>query len=181
MPENIEISFSKRKVIPFVLGSMFFVLAGIFVLSIALKVKSQVFLQLFFITIGFLCILFFGLIAILMVSKLFTSKPGLIISEEGLSDFSTGVSAGFVAWGEIKKINYSYSGKNTFLVVIVKKPDKFIKRQTNLLKKLAMQMNYKISGSPIHILVSVLDIDLIILNDHISSKRYSKAKVVDLE
>jgi hypothetical protein len=104
MPENIEISFSKRKVIPFVLGSMFFVLAGIFVLSIALKVKSQVFLQLFFITIGFLCILFFGLIAILMVSKLFTSKPGLIISEEGLSDFSTGVSAGFVAWGEIKKI-----------------------------------------------------------------------------
>lgn len=174
MKTHIEISFNKRKVLPYVMGAQVFVLAGILILIIAMKAKNQVIMQLFLIILGLASILFFGLVALVLLPKLFTSKAGLIIADEGLWDHSSGVSAGFVPWVDIKKINYSYSGTNKFLVVMVKKPDKFIDRQTNLMKKLAMRMNYKISGSPIHILVSLLDTDLHTLNDIIATKRYPK-------
>lgn len=181
MKAQIEISFNKRKVLAFVAGALVFILAGILILNIAMKAKNQVIMQLFLITLGLVSILFFGLIALVLLPKLFTGKPGLIITDEGLWDYSSGVSAGFVSWGDIKKINYSNSGTNTFLVVMVKKPDKFIDRQTNLLKKLAMRMNYKISGSPIHVLVSLLNTDLYTLNDMIAARRYPKNSGAGLE
>jgi hypothetical protein len=60
------------------------------------------------------------------------------------------------------------------LVIILKKPGKYIERESNFLKRIAMRMNYKISGSPIHILVSFLDTDLNTLNVMIANKRYQK-------
>ena len=58
------------------------------------------------------------------------------------------------------------------------KIDKFLLRQTNLLKKLAMRMN---SGSPIQVLVSLLNTDPYRLNDMIATKRYPKNSGAGLE
>lgn len=168
---HIEVLFNKRKLLPLVGGALFFVLASILILGAAMKMQNHVIMQLFLITVGLIGILFFGLIVLVMLPKLFTRKAGLIVADEGLWDNSSGVSAGFVPWSDIKKLNYTFSGTNTFMVLMLKKPDKFIEKQKNPIKKLAMRINCKISGSPIHILVSILDADLHTLNNLIAAKR----------
>lgn len=57
---------------------------------------------------------------------------------------------------------------------MVKKPDQFIDRQKLLIKRIAMRLNYKRSGTPVHILVSLLDTDINTLYSIIMEKRYQK-------
>lgn len=171
MSSNIEIFCNKKKVLPFVLGSIVFVLAAIFLLYVTLLAKSPIALKIFVSLLAFTGILFFGLIVLVMLPKLFTSNPALIISEDGLIDNTSGVSVGLILWSEIKKIKYQHSGNNTFLVPTVKNPTKFINSQKNPIKKMAIKINNKISGTPIHVLVSILDIDLSTLNSLIYNKK----------
>lgn len=174
MNEQIEISLNKKKILPYLLGALIFVIAGVWMFSVALHTKNQILIQAIFIVVGLSSILFFGLIVIVLMTKLFKTQAGMIINDDGIIDNTSGVSVGFIAWRDIRKINYSYNGTHTFLVVIVKMPGKYIEKESNFLKRIAMRMNYKISGSPIHILVSFLDINLNTLHEMIINKRYQK-------
>ncbi len=174
MKAGIEILFNKRKLLPYMLGALAFVCAGVFFLMIGIKAKNQFFLQLFLLFLGVVSTLFFGLILLNFLPRAFTRKAGIIITDEGLWDYSSGISGGFIAWGDIKKISHSYSGTNVFLLVMLKKPDKFIASQKGLFKRIVMSLNHKISGTPIHILVSILDTDINTLNNIIASKRFQK-------
>lgn len=167
----VEIVFNKRKLLPLVGGALLFVLASVGMLWAAMQMRDHVFIKLFLFTVAIVGISFFGLIAIVFLPSLFIRKAGLVIAEEGLWDHSSGLSAGFVPWGDIKKVNYTFSGNNTFMVLVLKKPDKFINKQANPIRKLAMHLNYRMSGSPVHILVSVLDTDLHTLNELIAVAR----------
>jgi hypothetical protein len=173
MKDAIAIPFKKKKFMPFILGVMIFVLAGIFLIYGAIQAKNQTILQIFIIVVGLSIVLFFGLIACVMLPKLFSHKLGLVIGDDGLFDDTTAVAAGLINWHDIKKIQFSYSGSNTFLIVMVKNPNKYMNRETNLLKKWAMRINYKISGSPIKILVSLLDVDFYTLNEQIANKGFA--------
>lgn len=174
MEQQIEIPLNKKRILPNLAGALVFTILGIGMMAGAIIAKGQLLMQVFIFIVGLASLLFFGLIAVVLLIKIFKNKAGMIISEEGLTDNASGVSPGFIAWQDIRKINYTYNGNYTFLVIVVKNPAKYIKRETNFLKRLAMRMNHKIAGSPIHILVSFLDTNLSALNNIIADKRYQK-------
>ncbi|ULQ57112.1 hypothetical protein KJS94_02735 [Flavihumibacter rivuli] len=174
MNEQVEIPLNKKKMLPLLLGALAFSLTGIWMINLALRVKNQLISQVIFFVIGLSALLFFGLVALVMLMKIFSNKAGMTITDEGMIDNASGISVGFIGWNEIKKIQYTQNGNFTTLVVFVKKPEKYLERESNFLKRLAMRMNHKISGSPIHITASFLDINLYTLNEMIATKRFQQ-------
>jgi len=179
--QEIEIPLKKIKIGLYLLGAMVFVLLGGWMINSALLAKNQLVGKFIFFIIGLAGVLFFGLLAFVMLIKIFKTKAGLILSDEGLTDNTSGVAAGFISWKEIRKINISNSGSNSYLVVLVKNPEKFIKRERNFIKRFAMRMNYKMTGTPIHIMANFLDIDLYTLDCLITDKRFPKKTLPNLD
>jgi hypothetical protein len=81
----------------------------------------------------------------------------LIINSEGIIDNSSGVSAGLVLWKDIIEITTSNVMNQKFLMFIVKNPEEYINRQNGIVKRKAMEMNYRSYGSPISISANTLD------------------------
>jgi len=175
MTERIEIALHKKKIVPYFLGASVFVLLSSWIFAAAFQSQLQIIGRIIFLTTVTASILFFGWTAFVLLTKLTTKNAGLIISDDGLVDNSSGLSAGLIDWADIKSISFTGSGINKFLIVNVKKPDKYIKREKYILKRTALLLNYKMSGSPIHILASFLDIDLFTLQDMIAAKRFKKS------
>lgn len=89
MNENrIEISLSKSKLFFAILGSIMFVVGGIWILI------SQE--SIFYKGVGIASILFFGATGIYSVIKSFDRQMGLIIDSKGIFDNSTGASIGLI-------------------------------------------------------------------------------------
>lgn len=174
MNEQIKIPFRKKKMIPYVVGALVFVLFGVLMIAAAVPGSGSLLTRVVFFLTGLASVLFFGLVAVVMLAKLARTNAGLILDEEGLTDHSSGLPAGFIPWNDIRKISVTTTGNQRFLVIHVKKPEKYLDREPNLLKRTAMRMNYKLSGSPIHIQVSFLDMDLYTLQELIASKRFQQ-------
>ncbi|SEG04355.1 STM3941 family protein [Sphingobacterium lactis] len=155
--EQIEIPLSKRKMILTLLGAcVFVVLGGLFVLN-PQKFTSIIMRNPIVILIsGIASILFFGIVGISIFRKLLDKKPGLIINHEGVNDNSSGVSAGFIPWSDIREIKVSHVFNQKFLLFIVNNPEDYLDKIKNPLKRSAMKMNYKSYGSPISISSTVL-------------------------
>ena len=172
MNPQTEIAFNKKKIGPHLLGALVFAMLSTGMIGLALNAKSQLLAQVVFFTVGLAGLLFFGLIAVVHLVKMAKNKPALIITDDGLFDNSSGLSAGFIRWQDIKKLNVTRTGNQASLVIILKKPEKYIERETNFLKKAAMRINNKMSGSPVHIPLSYLDIDWPTLSELIANKRF---------
>jgi len=151
--KQIEVPISKNKLILMILGSIIFIALGFWLIIVRPPV-------LFFnkadsapidLIVGIAGILFFGLCFVYIAKKLADNNPGLIINSDGITDNSSGVSAGLIPWKDINEITKETIANQDFLVIKVKNPEEYINRQTGLIKRKAMEMNYKSFGSPINI------------------------------
>lgn len=155
--EQIEIPLSKTKMILTFLGSLMFVGLGIWFLTNPPKSNHWLFGNPTIIFIaGIASVLFFGLVAVIIFRKFSDKKPGLIINKEGITDNSSGVSAGLIPWTDIQEITISQVMNQKFLMFIVRNPEFYLEKVTNPLKRNAMKMNYKTYGSPISISANAL-------------------------
>ncbi|MCC6762674.1 MAG: hypothetical protein IT252_15750 [Chitinophagaceae bacterium] len=170
MTNPIQIPLKKIRMLGYLAGALVFVLLSSWMLQLTTQANQWSVSRLMIIVIGVAGCLFFGLMVLLMLAKCISSKPGLILNEEGLYDNSSGLSVGFVAWYDVKKIKIWHNGSTTFLVVVVNRPSQYIKREKQLLKRIAMRINQRITGSPINILVNFLDMNLYDLQDIIAAK-----------
>ncbi|MDE3237138.1 MAG: hypothetical protein KGO81_14395 [Bacteroidota bacterium] len=150
--EQIEIPLSKQKMVLTLLGSIAFVGLGIWFLINPPKISNPIFGNptLIFI-VGLASILFFGLAAVTIFRKFSDKKPGLVIDRHGITDNSSGVSAGLIPWTDIQEIKVSQVMNQKFLMFIVSNPQDYLDKVTNPLKRNAMKINYKTYGSPISI------------------------------
>ena len=150
--EQIEIPLSKQKMLLTLLGSIVFVGLGIWFLINPPRISNQIFGNptLIFI-VGLASILFFGLVAVTIFRKFSDKKPGLIINRHGITDNSSGVSAGLIPWTDIQEIKISQVMSQKFLMFIVSNPRDYLDKVTNPLIRNAMKMNFKTYGSPISI------------------------------
>ena len=158
--EQIEIPLSKKKMLLTLFGAIVFVGLGIWFLINSHKISNPIFGNptLIFI-VGVASILFFGLVAVTIFRKFSDNKAGLIISKEGITDNSSGVSAGQIPWTDIQEIKVSQVMSQKFLMLIVRNPQDYLDKVTNPLKRNAMKMNYKTYGSPISISSNALQTD----------------------
>ena len=153
--EQIEIPLSKRKLTLMLMGSIVFIALGVWMQFKAMNppiegnmlFRNPTVLR----TVGIASILFFGLCAFSLVKKLGDKSPGLVISNEGIFDNSSGVSAGLIPWPDILEIKEIKVVNQTFLNIIVKDPQEYIDRQKSAFKRKTMQINYNSYGTVIGI------------------------------
>jgi hypothetical protein len=155
---QIEIPLNKKKLYLMLFGSIIFVCIGTWLVVSPPKSNHPIFGNpIIILTSGISAIIFFGYIAFSLFKKLPDNKPGLIINSEGVIDNSSGVSAGIVLWKDITEITTSNVMNQKFLMLIVKNPEEYINRQNGIVKRKAMEMNYKSYGSPISISANTLN------------------------
>ena len=156
--ETITIKLSRKKMVLALLGSFLFVILGIWMVVKHNEIDS-LFLKfpLAILIIGIISIVFFGFIAILILKKLSSQTDGLIISSKGITDNSSGISAGFIPWTEITAITEtSYAGQAS-VIIVIKNPEEFIAAQKSSFKRKAMMANYKSFGGAVSISANSLE------------------------
>ena len=150
--EKIEIQLSKSKLILMSLGSVIFVGLGIWFVTNPPKINNPIFgnpTTIFI--VGLASIVFFGLVGFFLFKKLGDKSPGLVISEEGVFDNASAVSAGYIPWTDVLEIRETMVVNQTFINLIVKNPQDYIDRQKSAFKRKLMQINYNSYGTVIGI------------------------------
>lgn len=99
---------------------------------------------------GIISILFFGACSFFLVKKLADKRPALIIDDAGITLNSNAYSFGFIPWDEITGSKRMKVINQSFLVVFVKHPEKYMENNNPFLKN-ALKTNHSWYGSPISI------------------------------
>lgn len=145
--EPISIPLSKTKILILFAGAILFVAGGCWLL-IRTSTANAHFSSVPIIA-GMAAILFFGLCAVYAARKFFSKKPGLLLDDLGITDNSSGISAGFIPWSDIQEINMLIVRQQKFIMIFVKTPEEYIDKQHSFIKRKMMLMNYKMYGSPL--------------------------------
>jgi len=170
---KIEIPLSKTKITLMILGSAFFIVAG--VLIFFLGPEKQTYFKAFWMKItGVASVLFFGTTGIVGLRKLFDKKAGLILDEEGIIDNSSGVSIGLIHWNDVTDIKVEQVMSNKFLLIFLADPEKYFE-SANVFKRKMMKANIKMYGTPISISSSALEYNFDALQETIT-KQFKKYK-----
>ena len=156
MIQKAEIILSKTKLLMMLIGSTIFVGLGIwFVMNPAeIKPDGETFVSI----IGIASILFFGACLLFITKKLFDTKIGMVIDENGINDNSSGVSVGLINWEDISGISTTEIASTKFILLETTNPDKYINRAKNGLSKRAMKENNRMYGTPLTISSNTLKI-----------------------
>lgn len=176
--QRIEIPLSKQKIILLLSGSIAFVAVGLwFVLSPPAIENTYWGNPVKMVIAGYASILFFGLCSFLLIRKLPDNRPGLILDNSGLTDNSSGISAGQIAWTDVANISVIEIHKQKLIKIHVKNPQEYISKQTNAFKRKLMEMNNNMYGTPFSISANGLKISfdelLKVLTDKFNASRQS--------
>lgn len=128
-----------------------FVLLGFLLAVKRNEIKNPIDSPLLNAAIGVIAILFFGFIGILALRKITTQSDGLTITSKGITDNSSGISAGFIPWEDITAITETSVVNQNFVNIVLKDPEAFIASQKSAFKRKAMTANYRSFGSAVAI------------------------------
>jgi hypothetical protein len=163
MKERIEIPLSKKKIYLAILGSLLFIIAGIWLFfntNLYLDFPLKLFRNPMIIKgVGILSILFFGTIGILQIKKIFDKKAGLMIDSSGITDNSNATSIGLIEWNDISDIKTKQVMTTKFLLINVTNPEKYIGKAKSRIKAKLMRSNMKMCGTPLSITSNSLKYD----------------------
>lgn len=159
MIENnrIEISLSKSKLTKLLIFSVLFLVAGLWMIISNPQTSNPVFNNVILKTLAFYGSTIMGLFGIyFFTKKLFDKKPGIVISEQGIYDNTSAFKFGLIPWSDISEIydssiQASIASRQYFVTIGLLDPDKYITRESNVLKRKLLAINAKSYGSPVHI------------------------------
>ena len=158
--DKIIIPLSKTKITLLTFGAIAFVVVGFLFTINPEKYVTQIFRSKELIRIaGIASIGFFGLCGIYWIFKLFDTKPGLIIDQNGVLDNSSGISAGLINWNDVQHIDKLEIARQRFIMIIVSNPEDYIERQNNGFKRRVMKLNLKKYETPLQISTNGLKIE----------------------
>jgi hypothetical protein len=170
--ERIEIKLSKVKGILGFLGSCAFVATSFWLLSIA--DKQDRFNPILVTSTAYAGLVFFGLAGLYIFYKLFDTKPGLIIDDEGIYDNSSAAAGHMIRWERIKGLRIEQVASTKFILIDIEEPEQFMDGVTGMRKKL-MWSTYKMYGTPVSIASAALrfsfDELFTLLNDRLKVKK----------
>lgn len=159
MSAPIEIPLSKSKLALMVAASIAIVCIGFWFVINPPKIQNSFWGDpLKLAIVGYASILFFGICLYFFANKLKDSKPGLIISDEGITDNAGGLAGGLIPWSNIQRIYVMTMYNQKLIMIEVDNPEEYISRQKNFIKKKGMQANYNMYGTPLSITANALKI-----------------------
>jgi len=156
---KIEIPLNKKKISLLLLGSIGFVTFGLlFTLTPETFTSSRHSSELLIRIIGIISWMFFGIVTVFGISKLFDKSAGLTIDDSGIIDNTNFTSVGFIKWEDIKKIKSGKSASTDFILIYVKNPKTYLEK-TTIIKRKLMQGNKKRYGTPLSLTSMTLKCD----------------------
>lgn len=172
---RIEIYTSKKKSILLLIGSIIFVILGIWMIMNAYnftgwKARNPFFTQ----AIGVISILFFGFGIFVGISRLIKSELALIIDSKGLNINPKKSLTEYIEWKDILGFREIKIQSTRILIIGVKNPEHWIGKESSSIRRKLMQFNLNNYDSPFNIAASGLDISYEELNDKLNSyfKKY---------
>ncbi len=157
--ETIKIKFSLLKSSLLFTGCLLFIIAGVcFMLSPARFFSIFVHNPTIVFIVGFVATFFFGFVGSKYLQKLIKNEPALIICTEGITDNSSGISAGFIPWSDIVTVKQQVIANQRFLNLVVKNQQEYINKQSTGFKRKIMQKNHDLFGTGIGISTNNLNI-----------------------
>ena len=162
MNNRIEIPLSKKKIALLLLGSIAFVVGGIWISTNPERFIPNIFriTDPEIIRIGGIVgILFFSATGIYGIKKLFDKKIGLIIDSDGITDNSNASSIGLIEWNDISEIRTKQVMSTKFLLIDIVNPEKYIGKAKNGLQAKLMKANMNMYETPLSITSNTLKYD----------------------
>jgi hypothetical protein len=158
--DDLIICNSKFKYIPLLLGSIGFVVAGIFCISIGRP------------EIGWVSIIFFGSGIPLSIHQMLDNRPKLVINNQGIIDRRWKIKG--IAWRDIQSTQVVSIGEQKFLGLHLKEEAKYLNELSPLQRKVA-EMNRRFDLPPFCIHLSQLNLEggqiVELVNKYLQSNR----------
>ncbi|HET9839469.1 MAG TPA: STM3941 family protein [Candidatus Angelobacter sp.] len=159
--DELVIELSKTKVVLTVIGCLAFVALGAWLFAmdaetIARELRGEDPLVVH--GGGIAAVVFFGIIGILALRKLFNRKPGLVLNSSGIIDNSSGIAAGFIPWSDIRGAEIYQMARQKILVIKLNNPKEYIARGSAL-RRATNLINAKMTGSPVAITSTTLKVN----------------------
>lgn len=104
---------------------------------------------------GVIILVPFGTGLVYVIKKMKHPKPALIISGEGVHDYSMFIGAGLVRWESIQSLKYKSGTGQLYLCIKTKDPNLIIDRTTGI-KRMLLRINQKILPAQLNIPVNTL-------------------------
>ncbi len=151
LEDKIVIDLSKRNTFIGILASLGFVILALTIFVNAINSGSSA-VSVFDIILSTVTIVLFTFFFIVNLIKFLDKKAGLIISNKGIIDNSSGTSLNvLIPWEDISRVDNVSNFFAKAVVIRLKDPKKYLeKAKSNPLRKL-ISINMKMSNSPISI------------------------------
>ena len=159
--EIVSIPTSMTKTGLTLLGSIAFVIAGIWIIYLSRSESSNILVFLLS-SLGFVNISFLGICGLYSLTRLFNTQPGLVLDSEGIIDRYSAI--GRISWQDVRKIDVTRVENQRFLTLYTTNPQKYLQRG-GFVQRQMNTLNYKFYGSPIHIASNSLKISFGELTD----------------
>lgn len=144
---SLTVSSSRGTVTLMVGAAVLFVAVGVWMI-----LRSD---ELIDTAMGVVVVAVFGIAVLLGGWQLTRSGPALLVNHSGITDRSSVVSVGFVAWTEITGMGISTSRGAKTLNIGVTEPDKVLAR-ANTIARAVLRVSMWITGTPVNIPTTTL-------------------------
>lgn len=158
-----EIPFNKLKLLLALVGSIMFVVLGVYLLFVWSE-EPGVSNPLLKKILGVITVLFFGVVGILGIIKILRNKSALTINELGIVDNTNFTSSGLIKWENITGFKIEEMMSQKFLVIHISNAEEMIEAATGMRKKV-MKSNYSMYRTPITIPASTVNYKLLDLKE----------------
>lgn len=157
--ERIEIYSSKKKSLLLLIGSVVFVVLGLWIFLEAdnltgWRARNPYFNR----GVGIASVLFFGLGIFISVKRLIKSEIVLVIDSIGLNVNPKKSLTEFIKWSDINGFQEIKIHSTRIIIIGVKDPEYWLDKETSGFRRKLMQFNINNYNSPFNIAASGLDI-----------------------
>lgn len=171
--EKIEIYSSKKKALLLLIGSLIFIVGGIYMFINAeyftsYRARSPLFIK----TIGIASVLFFGIGIYVSIRQLFENQLILIIEKKGVNVNPKKSHTEFIEWKNINGFSELKIQSQKLIIIDVDNSEYWIKKEENGIRKKLMRFNVDNYGSPFNLSANTMQINyaelLAMLNENLN-------------
>jgi hypothetical protein len=145
-----EIPLSRGKMLRGLVICAVFVLISLWLISIKPSMRADPGALVLLRGIGWGAIATFGFFGALIGKKYFDKRVGLTLDQQGITDFSSAIGAGFVPWADVTGFGIQEVQGTRNVIVMVRNPEHYIAK-AGMLTRMAYRANLKLIGSPLAI------------------------------
>ena len=175
--ERLEIYSSKKKSFLLLIGSLLFIIGGIWIFINAenltsFRSRNPIFLK----GIGIISVLFFGFGVYVSIKQLITNQLLLVIDKAGINVNPRKSTSKSIEWKNVDGFSELKIQSQKFVIIQVNNSDFWIENESNQMRKKIMKFNLNNYGSPFNLSANSMQINyaelMRVLNENFNKYKY---------